>query len=288
MHNKYGASIRGIFKFAPIERAYENVVNGQIYLLSIGVLENLLESPYSSENTSLIISTHPSPTDRTGFDKGVTSQYVLGKIFTGVLRSKVDLMAKFYLGVQGLLHAEAFARALFKFRVCQIFTEGGTFDLFPICHSGADAKYFLYNDYSATNTRAPLERLTLTECEESVAPEVNTCYRPWVDDFPSLGSWFSVRTTNTHDSSISLGFRIALGQTHAVEWRDLDKLDEVISPARKKHMIVVTNGMQPTIAVPKDYLEGKLGGCAHDEAFPVYHLPLAKEELFPQFHFPGL
>ena len=292
MYNKYGASAGYLLGHANNPMNYERMVLSQVLELSPLDLEELFRDPtHTKRRVHFLISAHPSLIDPTKPESKVASQYIVDKICMEVLENQVDEVRKICEMLQDGGQMDATGRMFFKYRVHQFLREGRAVKIFPILSKTKGNKLegncYVYDDYTATDTGVPMSCLGLPKLEEKViyaeetgTAEVGIYYRAAEGNFPSVDSWLHLRLDPQVPPTL-LRFQMSLTETtYAVEKAGLDRVDGLISAEKKLLVVITEKGIQPKILVPVDCLAGKLDACSPDTVFPVFHLPLSKEELF--------
>jgi len=118
MHDKYSAPLRSLFLFARTQNKYNEFINAEVDKLSLERLINILRYASESTDTShLVISTEPSPTDRTSPERSIISKYVLEKICKVVLKDRVEKLRQLYDSLQDEPAMSTTAGMVFEFWV---------------------------------------------------------------------------------------------------------------------------------------------------------------------------
>jgi hypothetical protein len=142
IHLDYGASLRDMVAYARNPRRYDKWVTNAISRLSPEQLIALLESAENADdNTHFLVTTGPSPNDRTEPERKIASQYILGKCCQQILGNRLADMKKLYQMLHGQPALSVSAGMLFEYRAHQFIREGGAVDLFPITGSLATTNF---------------------------------------------------------------------------------------------------------------------------------------------------
>ena len=285
MHTNFGASLRSLFTFSDSTGDYERLVNSEIFRLLPADLMRLLRDPlYAEEHSHLLVTTIPSPSDHTIAERKIASPFILEKICKTVFEDRTDDIRTFYDTLRRGAEMNSAAGMFFEARVHQVLREGGVINLFPIsCVEENPAVNYVYSEYTEENPK----RLVLPRSTEEVvskaqteAPVTGIYYRPVEKNFPAFDSWLCYQPT-PEDDPIHLRFQMTLAMTHSVAKKGLECMDRLVPGKAVKFLVVVTEeGIRPKMYVPKDYIDKKLGGGDPNTKFPVYHLPLTRDQIF--------
>jgi hypothetical protein len=301
LHSPRGSSLRMLTNFFDNPDGYKASVDREVAKISYDDLWSLFKNPIDrSEASHFLVSTGPSESDRTKHSRWPTSDYAVEAICRDVFKNKADKIRELYDMVRGEPEMNATSGMFFEHQVHQLLRKGRTFDLYQIKYRKRGKANHHFDDYTATDSKTPTIQLTVpasdgkfnsrtaphgctgAKYDAYFRPDVNVYYRPKESNFPTIDSWIHT-AANHRNSSTLFAFQITLNQTkHDLKEIGLDFIDKTMAKGIEKALIIVTEGEQPKIDVPNTYLDAKLvgGSGAVDEIFPVYHLPLTREELF--------
>lgn len=264
------------------------MLNGELACVSpadLGKLFNYPEDP--TEGSHFLVTTRPSQTDPSESERVIASQFVLEQLCERVLKSRLNQIYEFYCTLRDTGN-DATAGMLFEHLVHRLLGKGGReLHLHRIkdtkCTKQGDANY-VFGNY----TKKPVCHLSFppppptaktVSKDTMVVPQKNTYYRPSEKNFATFDSWILVPHPS-HQTPILLAFQMTLNKTyHSVEPTGLEFMDKWAQGFERWLVVVTEQGIQPGMRVPKNYLNSKLEGRSTDEAFPVFHLPLTREEL---------
>ena len=289
MHITFGASLRNLFMFSDGTNDYERLVDLEISKLHPAELTKQLRNPLGAQgNSHLLVTTTPSPSDRTISERKISSLLIFEKICKMVFNDRTDQIRTFYDTLRNDEQINSAAGMFFEARVHQVLREGGVINLFPIrCKNTTPTVNYVYSEYAEEATK----RLVLPASPEEVvskgqieAPVACIYYRPLEKNFLAFDSWLCLQPT-PEDKPIHLRFQITLAQNHHVAMKGLEFMDVFVSDqAVEKYLVVVTEeGIHPTMSAPKDYLDRKLKKLKDGDpntALPMYHLSLTRDQVF--------
>jgi hypothetical protein len=286
LHGTYGVSLRSLFLFAHKPADYEEEVDRDLRGVSPQKLDRLIRS--AAGGFRYLTSAGPSQTSRTRSEKTIASQCILEKICKLVLRDRVEEIRKIYDMSLGNSSIPTAAGMIFEYRVHQLLQQGTVMNLFPIIGK-TEQTNVIYEDYTATDSRAAAVRITLPKLAEIILEgemgstlQVGDYYRPRNKNFPPLDSWLLAQPTS-QESPILLRFQITHREArYGAEISGLAKVDKLVTAGTQKCLVVVTpTGVRPKVTVSRDYLTDTfLAGRDPNVAFPVYHLPYSYDALF--------
>ena len=282
MHNKYGASLGNMIRFANNPNTFEDMLIRELVKVSPTELEKLYKYPTDlGESSHLLVTTRPSETDPTLPTRDFPSEYVLNRICKQVFKDRADQLSDFYCILREEPQTSAAAGMLFEAQVHRFLRKGGRFNLFRI--KDRDSNY-VFSNFTGMVTDyliLPDSKEVITTKATMVTPELNVYYHP-AKNFTIFDSWILTQP-HPQEPPVLLTFQMAFGQnTRTVDSGSLRFMDKVV-PGFDRWLIVVTNSeMGPEFTGPKEYLE-ELNGQSLDEEFPVFHLPLTKEDVFVFF-----
>ena len=273
--------------FADRPDMYRREVLSEICELSPERLTNLLRSANNATDDSLLVSTGPSPGDRTKPKGAVASQYILEECCGRILKGEVEQMKTMFNILYKQPDQSAIPGMLFEHRAHQFLQEERILDLFPILASTTpENENYVYKDYTSAKhktKRVSLPKLaerTVTK-ETTAANHSNTYYRPQSTNFPAIGSW--VFHQPQYYSETFLAFQMTLdAEKLDVKQVNLDRMDKLVPGRHQKYLVIFTpKGVEPHITVPAKHIAGKIGyGRDVNEAFPVFHCPIDIAALF--------
>ena len=267
---------------------YRRGVLSEICELSPERLTNLLRSAKNPTDDSLLVSTGPSPSDRTGPEGAVASQYILEECCGRILKGEVEQMKAMFDMLYKQPDSSSITGMLFEHRAHQFLQEERILDLFPILASTApENENYVYKDYTTAKHKTKVVSLPkLTERivtkETTAANQSNIYYRPQSTNFPAIGSWV-LHQPQFFNPLTLLTFQMTLdAEKHEIKRVNLDRIDKLVPGHHQRYLVIFTpKGVEPHITVPAKHIAGKIG-YGHDvnEAFPVFHYPIDIAALF--------
>ena len=279
--------------FADRPDAYRREVLSEICELSPERLNNLLRSANNAIEGPLLVSTGPSPRDRTKPEGAFASQYVLEECCERILKGEVEQMKTMFDMLYEQPDSSTITGMLFEHRAHRFLREGRVLNLFPILASTTPENgSYVYKDYTATQNQRNENQITLPwlkECivtkETTVTNEFNAYYRPRSANFPAISSWV-LHQPKPYGSNTLLTFQMTMDpEKHDVKKVGLDMVDKLVYGDPRKYLVIFTpRGVEPHITVPTEYLIKFLyyGQYGHDvnKAFPMFHCPIDMFTLF--------
>jgi len=289
----YRPSPRSLFVYARNPHQYHTWVSSEVNNLSFSRLTKLLQSPDDATKTShYLLSTRPSPTDRTVAERTIASSYIVEIFCQRVVTNRLEMVRNLYDTLHSTPSTSTGAGMVFEHRAHQFLLEGRNIDLFPIIgHLSSKGKNFIYDDYTATRDKTDRKQVALYNLKEHIVTdevgtrlEYNTYYRPRNADFPAIDSWVLIQP-NLQEPPIFLAFQITTNvDSHDAKRKGLDKVDKLGIPGgAQRYLVVLTHaGAEPKITVPMDYLKTKFPRASDNYSvkFPVFHYPIDNDVLF--------
>ena len=201
------------------------------------------------------------------------------------------MMKVFYDTLHTAPTTSSTARMVLECRAHHFLRDGRTLSLFPILCSyqpqGRAHSKYVYDKY--TNNILRRQRLRLPKLKELLVDhetlhthELDVYYRPRSANFATVDSWILIRPSSKRPP-IVLAFHMALNATERNGKQiDLGWLGGLVPrDARRYHIILTPEGVEPQINVPTDYLTAEfLGGRDVNEAFRVFHCRIDAVKLF--------
>ena len=289
LYSEYGASFRSQIVNAFDPDTYKEDVVLEIAKLAPHELTRLLRSDPPTETSHYLVSTGPSPHDRTEPMSEVASPLLLELYCTLRLNDEAEELRKFYKMLHSDPTTTAVAGKVFEIQAHRFLRKGITLNLFRILsHRTSQGKNYIYDDYAATNNQVVSEQYTLPKLEESIVTvetkttdKFNTYCCHHSSNFPSIDSWVLVE--RSPKPPILLAFQITVARgSHDAKKVGLERLDKLAPAGIRKHLIVFTpEKATPQIFVTTDYLTtARLNGEDADTAFPVSHCPVVSDKVF--------
>jgi len=155
---------------------------------------------------------------------------------------------------------------------------------FPIICKRSGPKNLIYDTYESSGTEFPLPELQLLRLEKGIRPDENSYCVPDFSNFPTVDSLLFFNPLD-NSSPILLMIQMTRAQAHDTKVEGLRNIDKLGFPSevRRYHVVVTPKGISPKITVPLEYFGTKVEEVKRtpNEAFPVFHCPVSREELFP-------
>jgi hypothetical protein len=288
LHQKYGASFRDLIVYAKNPEGYDDTVNAKIRGLP---RQGLIRLYTSADNSHFLVSTGPSPSDRTKPERKIASSHILEECCRIVLWNRAEEIRKFFDTLKTEPTMSAAAGMVFEYRAHRFLQEGRVIDLFPILgRITTQGEDVVYDDYTATDDETDRVQVLLPKLKGFVftdqtgaALEVNTYYRPRAANPPAIDSWVLSQPTPEKPPTL-LTFQVALDVgKYDAKRSGLDKVNELRVPGGTRRCLVVftPTGVKPRISVSRDYLTDKfLDGRHPNVVFPVFHYQISSDVLF--------
>ena len=289
LHVTYGASPRDLFVYAGNPLVYQEVVRNQITTRSPDQFRKLLTSTDDCpDNSHYLISTGPSPTDRTTPERKVISKHVLEECCREILKDDVEWLRILYEALHSEKSFATSAGMIFEHRLHQYLREGRILELFPLLANPSPANgNYVFNDYidagryAAPITLPRMDKYLVDKMTERTH-DLSTYFQPRSTNFTSIDSWVVIRRT-PDGRPFLFPFQMTINERHhELKKEGLDRLKELAPDGAQMCPVIVTpKGVKPRITVPTTYLTREfLNGQEVNIAFPVSYVQIDPAELF--------
>ena len=251
-------------------------------------LQNVLDSPGSSETSHLIIVVDPHPTIRGRCTKSIASLYVFQLLWNRHTTGRASEMVNLYYLFQSVGFTGSAAGWAFESLMHHSLRKGLTIQLSSIqSHSTKDNIH--YDNYTASisGTNPWMFQLPVSDehdLQEGAKLVVGHYYRPQSSNFPTIDSLFLIRPSRW-SFPVLLMFWIAQNRDGCdVNTVTLERVAGLQLPrgTQKYYVVVTPEDIKPDIRVPKAYFtDRELRKKKLDKIFPVFHFRVVVESVLP-------